>query len=185
MLTALSVVVDCWFSRLDQEQLFSILSEMEPFQRPQARHGAEKLALRGTAVTNMVRPSSSGDSWERNLERNLERNSERNLERNPEKGKKHVTLAVPSFLYDAGQERGRHQKSSVSTPENRSTASESNSHSDDSNDELRFGANGRYRSEPEVHSLGEGDWSLQNTHGDHLTASEQLDPSLDPKKAKR
>lgn len=160
--TLLLVVV---YLRLDKEQLMSVFSEVEPFQRRHPRHGLENLASRGPVPSNLVRPGSCGDSW------------------HSDKGKKHVTLAVPSSTKDSsGQDKGRNQRSSVSTPENRSTASDSNSHSDDSNDELRAGSNGRHRSEPEVQSRGEGD---RQSQGDGSMGSEQLDPSLDPKKAKR
>jgi hypothetical protein len=109
-----------------------------------------------------VRPGFSGDNW------------------NQEKGKKHVTLSVPSSTSDSvSYDKGRNQKSTVSTPENRSTASDSNSQSEDSNDEVS-GNTGRRKNEPEVQSKREGDGSRQS-HGD----SNEVDPSLDPKKAKR
>lgn len=141
----------------------SVLSELEPFQTQQPRQRPEKTVPRGSGPPHVARSGSSGDSW------------------NPEKGKKHVTLSVPSSTSDnVSHERARNQKPTVSTPENRSTASDSNSHSDDSNDELLSGNTGRYRNELEIQSKREGDGSRQS-HGDGT----EVDPSLDPKKAKR
>ncbi|CAK9259638.1 unnamed protein product [Sphagnum jensenii] len=62
--------------------------------------------------------------------------------------------------------------------------SESNSHSEGSNDDQRVSL-GKYKSEPEVQSTSEGDQSYQGQQEDVQTSSEQLDLSLDPKKAKR
>lgn len=143
----------------------SVLSELEPFQTHQPRQRPEKpfqTHQPSQRSLHGVRPGFSGDSW------------------NQEKGKKHVTLSVPSSTSDnVSHDRGRNQKSTVSTPENRSTASDSNSHSEDSNDELS-GSTGRRKNELEVQSRREGDGSRQS-HGDGT----EVDPSLDPKKAKR
>ncbi|CAK9862052.1 unnamed protein product [Sphagnum jensenii] len=62
--------------------------------------------------------------------------------------------------------------------------SESNSHSEGSNDDQRVSL-GKYKSELEVQSTSEGDQSYQGQQEDVQTSSEQLDLSLDPKKAKR
>lgn len=143
----------------------SVLSELEPFQAHQPRQRLEKTVPRGSGPPHVARSGSSGDSW------------------NPEKGKsKHVTLSVPSSTSESvgHVDRGRNLKPSVSTPENRSTASDSNSHSEDSNDELLPGNHSRHRHDPEVQSKKEGDGSRQ-AHGDGT----EVDPSLDPKKAKR
>jgi hypothetical protein len=141
----------------------SVLSELEPFQARQPRQRPEKPGPRGTGSLNMVRPGSSGDNW------------------NSEKGKKHVTLSVPSSTSDiANHDRGRIQKPTVSAPENPSTASDSNSHSDDSNDEVYSASTGRSKNGSETQSKRESDASRQS----HVDATE-LDPSLDPKKAKR
>jgi hypothetical protein len=153
-------------NRLDKEQLMSVLSELEPFQTHQPRQQQrpnEKNVLRGNGPPHMARSGSPGESW------------------NPEKGKKPVTLPVHSSTSDnISYDRGRNQKPTVSTPENHSTASDSNSQSDDSNDELLPGNTGRHRNEHEVQSKREGDGSRQS-HGDGT----EVDPSLDPKKAKR
>ena len=150
---------------MDKEQLISVLSELEPFQTHQPRQRSEKPLPRSIGPPHPARPGFSGDSW------------------NQEKGKKHVTLSVPSSTSEnMSHDRGRNQKSTVSTPENRSTASDSNSHSEDSNDEVS-GNNGRRKNEKnelEVQSKKEGDGSRQS-HGDGT----EVDPSLDPKKAKR
>jgi len=139
----------------------SVLSELEPFQTQQPRQRPEKTVPRGSGPPHLARSGPSGDNWY------------------PEKGKKHVTLSVPSLNSDS-HDRGRNQKPTVSTPENRSTASDSNSHSDDSNDELHPGNTGRHRNEQEVQSKREGD-GLRQSHGDGT----DVDPSSDPKKAKR
>lgn len=141
----------------------SVLSELEPFHAQQPRHRPEKAVPRGSGPPHVARSGSSGDSC------------------NLEKGKKHVTLPVPNSTSDSvSHDRGRNLKPTVSTPENRSTASDSNSHSDDSNDELLPGNTGRHKNEPEAQSKREGDGSRQS-HGDGT----EVDPSLDPKKAKR
>lgn len=150
-------------NRLDKEQLMSVLSELEPFQTQQPRQRPEKHIPRGVGPPGMVRPGSSNDSW------------------NPEKGKKHVTLPVSNSTSDSvSHERGRNQKSNVTTSENRSTGSDSNSHSDESHDELQSGHLGREKFEQEAQSKREGDGSRQ-AQGDGT----EVDPSLDPKKAKR
>lgn len=141
----------------------NVLAELEPFQTRQPRQRPEKYVSRGIGPPNMLRPGSSADSW------------------NLEKGKKHVTLSVPSSTSDSvSHDRGRNQKPTVSTADNPSTASDSNSHSDDSNDELYSGRIGSHKNESEVQSKREGDGSRQS----HADVTE-VDPSLDPKKAKR
>lgn len=65
------------------------------------------------------------------------------------------------------------------TFENRSTASESNSHSDDSNDDMRAKSYERFRSDSEARSEEGGDGGGQSHDG--CTSSDQVDP----KKAKR
>ncbi|KAG0576672.1 hypothetical protein KC19_5G098300 [Ceratodon purpureus] len=149
-------------NRLDKEQLISVLSELEPFQSHQPRQRSEKPLPRGIGPHHPVRPGFSGDSW------------------NQEKGKKHVTLSVPSSTSEnVNHDRVRNQKSSVLTPENRSTASDSNSHSEDSNDEVS-GITGRRKNDLEVQSKRDGEGSRQSQ-----VDSSEVDPSLDPKKAKR
>ncbi|CAK9229811.1 unnamed protein product [Sphagnum jensenii] len=78
-------------------------------------------------------------------------------------------------------EKPRTQKATNVNAEN---ASDSNSHSEGSNDDQRVRL-GKYKSEPEVQSTSEGDQSHQGQQEDTQTSSEQIDPSLDPKKAKR
>lgn len=149
--------------RLDKEQLMSVLSELEPFQTQLPRHRSDKPIPRVGGPLPVTRPASSGDSW------------------SIEKWKKHVTLSVPSSTSDSpSYERGKNLKSSVTTSENRSTGSDSNSHSDESNDELQSGSVRRGKIEQDAQSKKEVDGSRQ-AHGDGT----EVDPSLDPKKAKR
>ncbi|XP_024378643.1 uncharacterized protein [Physcomitrium patens] len=150
-------------NRLDKEQLMSVLSELEPFQTQLPRHRSDKPIPRVGGPLPVTRPASSGDSW------------------SIEKWKKHVTLSVPSSTSDSpSYERGKNLKSSVTTSENRSTGSDSNSHSDESNDELQSGSVRRGKIEQDAQSKKEVDGSRQ-AHGDGT----EVDPSLDPKKAKR
>lgn len=137
------------FDRLDEEQLMSMFTDIEPFQqshRAQAvnHHGGE--SSRAQSVSNAV-PSSATDGWA----------SERRTTPN------------------------------ATTPENNpSTPSDSNSLSGEvSNDDKGTGT-GRMKSEPEVQSMAEGEEpGLSSSKGELLSGSSQLDPNLDPKRAKR
>lgn len=80
------------------------------------------------------------------------------------------------------------RRTPASTPENPSTPSDSNSHSEVSNDDPRGGGGGlgKIVSEPEVQSIDEGDELSQQLIGGELSVvSLQIDPNLDPKRAKR
>ena len=141
------------FVWLDREQ-FARLRDNESFQRQQPRH--ENLVAFYRASPNLAK---SGSLEERG------------------KGKKHVTLAIPNSKSESPlAPRGRIHNWSAPTFENRSTASESNSHSDDSNDDTRAKSYERFRSDSEARSEEGGDGTQ-----DACTSSDQVDP----KKAKR
>ncbi|BBM98335.1 transcription factor VIP1 [Marchantia polymorpha subsp. ruderalis] len=76
------------------------------------------------------------------------------------------------------------RRTPATTPENPSTPSDSNSLSEVSNEERGLG---RMKSEPEVQSVGEGEGasSQQPSKGELQSLSSQIDPNLDPKRAKR
>lgn len=146
------------FLRLDREHF----PRNDSFQRQQLRH--ENLAAYNrVGSSNLVKPGSQEDS------------------RSLGKAKKHVTLATPNSKSDSplAPRGGRIPNWSTTTFENRSTASESNSHSDDSNDDLRAKSDERFRSDSEVRSEEGGDGPGQSHEG--CTSSDQVDP----KKAKR
>jgi len=159
------MIVYC-IDRLDEEQLMSVLAKMEPFER-QPKQGAEGGAvMRGASVANIpLRLSPSGDNWA----------LERGMKHPPRKS--HHGSANNMGIW----EKPRTQKATNVNAEN---ASDSNSHSEGSNDDQRVRL-GKYKSEPEVQSTSEGDQSHQGQQEDTQTSSEQIDPSLDPKKAKR
>jgi hypothetical protein len=154
------------YNGLDEEQLMSVLAKMEPFER-QPKQGAEGGAvMRGASVANIpLRLSPSGDNWA----------LERGMKHPPRKS--HHGSANNMGIW----EKPRTQKATNLNAEN---ASDSNSHSEGSNDDQRVRL-GKYKSEPEVQSTSEGDQSHQGQQEDTQTSSEQIDPSLDPKKAKR
>ncbi|KAH9546129.1 hypothetical protein CY35_12G079600 [Sphagnum magellanicum] len=154
-------ISDC--NRLDEQQLMPVLAKMGPFQR-KPKQGAESAIIRGVSVTNPARPSASGD---KTSERSM-----KHLPRNSIQGSANNTVV---------REKPRKQNPTNVYAEN---VSESNSHSEGSNDDQR-GSLGKYKSEPEVQSTSEGDQSYQGQPEDVQTSSEQLDLSLDPKKAKR
>ena len=154
------VMLNGLFVRLDREH-FARLRDNEPFQRQQQqqqpRH--ESLGAYNRVNPNLAKCGSPEDRG---------------------KAKKHVTLAVPSSKGDSPlAPRGRSHNWSVPTFENRSTASESNSHSDDSNDDMRAKSYERFRSDSEARSEEGGDGTGQSLDG--CTSSDQVDP----KKAKR
>jgi hypothetical protein len=153
----------CCINRLDEQQLMPVLAKMEPFQR-QPKQGAESAIIRGVSVTNPARPSASGDKTSERTMKHLPRNSIQ--------GSANNTVVW---------EKPRKQNPINIYAEN---VSESNSHSEGSNDDQRVSL-GKYKSEPEVQSTSEGDQSYQGQQEDAQTSSEQLDLSLDPKKAKR
>ncbi len=159
------MIVYC-IDRLDEEQLMSVLAKMEPFER-QPKQGAEGGAvMRGASVANIpLRLSPSGDNWA----------LERGMKHPPRKS--HHGSANNMGIW----EKPRTQKATNVNAEN---ASDSNSHSEGSNDDQRVRL-GKYKSEPEVQSTSEGDQSHQGQQEDTQTSSEQINLSLDPKKAKR
>ncbi|KAG0562323.1 hypothetical protein KC19_9G137000 [Ceratodon purpureus] len=136
---------------------FARLRDNEPFQRQQPRH--ENLAAYNRVSSNLAKSGSPEDRG---------------------KAKKHVTLATPNSKSDSPlAPRGRSHSWSVPSFESRSTASESNSHSDDSNDDIRAKSYERFRSDSEARSEEGGDGAGQSHDG--CTSSDQVDP----KKAKR
>jgi hypothetical protein len=151
-------------NRLDEEQLISVLAKMEPFQR-QPKQGADSTGISRAMIANAVRPSSSGDNW--TLERGM-----RHLLRNSLHGSSNNTVVWENL---------RKQKP---TNVNAESVSDSNSHSEGSNDEQRVSL-GKCKSEAQVQNMREGDCSHQGQQEDTQTSSEQIDLSLDPKKAKR
>ncbi|KAL3700433.1 hypothetical protein R1sor_018455 [Riccia sorocarpa] len=75
------------------------------------------------------------------------------------------------------------RRTPATTPENPSTPSDSNSLSEVSNEDRGLG---KLKSEPEVQSEGEGASSQQHAKGESSQLlSSQIDPNLDPKRAKR
>lgn len=146
--------------RPDKEHVSRIRDD-EPFQRHQPRH--ENLVGCNHVGSNLAKSGSPENG------------------RGLGKASKHVTLAIPSPSGDSplGSRRRAHNWSTTATFENPSTASESNSHSDDSNDDTRTKSYERLRSDLEVGSEEGGDASVQ-FHDDH-TSSEKVDP----KQAKR
>lgn len=141
------------------------LPEIDAFQNHQFKHGAENAAsCRGGS--HLRRPGSFGDIWHSDIDKKM-----------------HVTVAAPGFAIDMSTQlyRERNQKALCQTTENRSTVSDSNSYSDDSNDDMQIGRNGRGRIESEMQFHGEG----EESHGDGSLGVDQLETNLDPKKAKR
>ncbi|CAM6128956.1 unnamed protein product [Calypogeia fissa] len=131
------------FDRLDEEQLMSMFTDIEPFQQGHRgpNHGESS---RAQSVSNAV-PSSAADSW----------TSDR-------------------------------RTANATTPDNNpSTPSDSNSLSEVSNDGDK--GTGKIKSEPEVQSMAEGEDHGQSSSKGELqgAGSSQLDPNLDPKRAKR
>lgn len=137
------------------------IRDSEPFQRQQSRH--ENVAAYNRVGSNLAKSVPQEDS------------------RNLGKAKKHVTLAIPNLKSDGtSSSKGRvHNLGTNSTLENRSTASESNSLSDDSNDDVRPKSYEKLRGDSELRT--EGDGNAPALAHDDCTSSEQLDP----KKAKR
>jgi hypothetical protein len=71
-------------------------------------------------------------------------------------------------------------------PNDPATPSDSNSVSELSNEDLRAGELGKFKSEPEVQSVGDHEGGTQQfTKGELQQALAGLDSSLDPKRAKR
>lgn len=144
------------FVRFDREH-FARLRDNEPFQRQQPRH--ENLAAYNRVSTNLAKSGSPEDRG---------------------KAKKHVTLAIPNSKSDSLlAPRGRTHIWNTPTFDNPSTASESNSHSDDSNDDMRAKSYETFRSDFDARSEEGGDGAGQPHDG--CTSSDQVDP----KKAKR
>ncbi|KAL2651178.1 hypothetical protein R1flu_019306 [Riccia fluitans] len=132
------------FDRLDEEQLMSMFTDIEPYHqhthKASSHHGQQSEPARAQSGSNTV-SNSAADSW----------TSER--------------------------------RTPVTTPENPSTPSDSNSLSEVSNEDRGLG---KLKSEPEVQSVGEGEGanSQQQPKGESSLSS-QIDPNLDPKRAKR
>ena len=152
-------------TRLEEEQFVKYLPEIDAYRNHQLKHGAENAAS-CHGGSHLGRVGSSGDIWHSEIG-----------------NKRHVTRAAPGFASDMSTQlyRWRNQKALCQTTENWSTVSDSNSYSDDSNDDMQIGRNGRVRSESEMQFRGEG----EESHGDGSLGVDQLDTNLDPKKAKR